>query len=109
VLELVLAVAAAVGCVASWLGAQYTVAVPPIADGEPATTAMAFYPPLLVLTFVLGTLAGVLAVVGVSRWRASRPARLVPVAPVAPDSPVTPVAPLASDAPVAPFSPSAPK
>ncbi len=72
VLELVLAVAAAVGCIASWLGAQSTVTVPPIADGEPTTTSVTYYPPLLVLALALGTLAGVLAVVGVARWRRAR-------------------------------------
>jgi hypothetical protein len=72
VLELVLAVAAAVGCIASWLAAQSTVTVPPIADGEPTATSVTYYPPLLVLALTLGTLAGVLAVVGVARWRRAR-------------------------------------
>ena len=67
-----LAVAAAVGCVASWMAAQSTVTVPPIADGEPTTTSVTYYPPLLVLALALGTLAGVLAVVGVARWRRTR-------------------------------------
>ena len=69
VLELVLAVAAAAGCVASWLAAQSTVAVPPIADGEPPTSSVTYYPPWLLAALVLGTLAGVLAVVGAARWR----------------------------------------
>ena len=68
-LELVLAVAAAVGCVASWFAAQSTVVNAPVADGEPPTTSVAYYPPWLLAAFVLGTLAGVLAVVGVCRWR----------------------------------------
>jgi hypothetical protein len=72
VLELVLAVAAAVGCVASWMAARSTVIVPPIADGEPTTTSVTYYPPLLVLVFAMGTLAGVLTVVGVARLRRSR-------------------------------------
>jgi len=72
VLELVLAVGAAAGCVASWLTAQSTVTVPPIADDEPATSSAAYYAPLLVLALALGTLAGVLAVVGVARARRSR-------------------------------------
>jgi hypothetical protein len=71
VFELVLAVAAAVGCVASWVRAQSTVVIPPIADGEPSTTSVEYYAPLLFLAFVLGTLAGVLAVVGVARWHRS--------------------------------------
>ena len=71
VLELVLAVAAAVGCVASWVCAQSTVVIPPVANGEPSTTSVEYYSPLLFLAFVLGTLAGVLAVVGVARWHRS--------------------------------------
>jgi hypothetical protein len=69
VLELLLAIAAAVGCVVSWLHAQSTVVVPPVEDGEPTTTSVVYYPPLLALAFMLGTLAGVLLVVGVARWR----------------------------------------
>lgn len=72
VVELVLAVAAAVGCVASWMTAQSTVTVPPVADGEPTTSSVTYYPPLLVLAMALGTLAGVLVVVGVARWRRRR-------------------------------------
>lgn len=71
VVELLLAVAAAVGCVASWLHAQSTVVNAPVADGEPSTTSVLYYPPLLALAFMLGTLAGVLAVVGIARWRRS--------------------------------------
>lgn len=69
VLELVLAVAAAVGCVVSWLQSRSTVVVAPIAHGEPTTTSIAVYAPLLVLALVLATLAGVLTVVGAARLR----------------------------------------
>ena len=69
VLELLLAVAAAVGCVLSWLHAQSTVTIPPVADGEPSTTSVVYYPPLLAAAFVLGTLAAVLLVIAVGRWR----------------------------------------
>ena len=72
VLELVLAVAAAVGCGASWVRAESTVVIAPIANGEPSTSSVEYYAPLLFLAFVLGTLAGVLAVVGVARWRRCR-------------------------------------
>lgn len=67
--ELVLAVAAAVGCVVSWVQSRSTVDVAPIADGEPTTTSITYYPPLLVIALVLATLAGVLVVVGVARLR----------------------------------------
>jgi hypothetical protein len=76
VLELVLAVAAAVGGVASWVRAESTVVIGPIANGEPSTTSVVYSAPLLFLAFVLGTLAGVLAVVGVARWR--RRSRVAP-------------------------------
>ena len=69
ILELVLAVTAAVGCVVSWLESRSTVVVAPIASGEPTTTSVAFYAPLLVLSLILATVAGILAVVGLSRLR----------------------------------------
>ena len=37
--------------------------------GEPRTTSVVYYPPLLVVMLVLATVAGVLAVVGVARLR----------------------------------------
>ena len=72
VLELLLAVAAAVGCVVSWMRSESTVVIAPIANGEPSLTSVEYFAPLLFLAFVLGTLAGVLAVVGVARWRRYR-------------------------------------
>jgi hypothetical protein len=70
--ELVLAVVAAVGCVLTWLGAGDTVAVAPVLSGEPQTTSVVYSPPMLVLSLLLATLAGVLAVVGVARLRRGR-------------------------------------
>ena len=68
-LELVLAVAAAAGAVVSWFGARTDVTVSPILPGEPQTTSVAFSAPMLVLTLLLATAAGVLAVDGVARLR----------------------------------------
>jgi hypothetical protein len=68
-IELVLAVVAVVGCVLSWLAASSTVVVAPVLDGEPQTTSVAYSPPLLVLALILATVAGVLGVVAVARWR----------------------------------------
>ena len=68
-LELVLAVVAAAGSVWSWLASQTTVPVAPILDGEPATTSIAYSPPMLVLTLMLATIAGILAVDGIARLR----------------------------------------
>jgi hypothetical protein len=70
-IELVLAVAAAAGCVLSWLAASSTVEVAPVLDGQPMTTSIVYNPPLLVLSFFLATAAGVLAVAGIARLRRS--------------------------------------
>lgn len=68
-IELLLAVVAAVGCVLSWLGASSTVVVAPVLDGEPMTTSVDYSPPMLVLSLLLATIAGVLAVDGFGRLR----------------------------------------
>lgn len=68
-IEVVLAVVAAVGAVLSWFGARSTVAVAPVLPGEPQTFSVALSPPMLVLTLLLATAAGVLAVDGVARLR----------------------------------------
>lgn len=68
-LELLVAIVAAAGCVLSWLGAQSTVAVAPVIEGEPMTTSVIYSAPLLVLSLILATVAGVLAVLGVAGLR----------------------------------------
>jgi len=68
-IELLVAVLAAVGCVVSWLAARSTVAVAPVLEGEPQTTSVVYSAPLLVLSLLLASVAGVLAVVGISRLR----------------------------------------
>jgi hypothetical protein len=72
VAELVFACAAVLGCAVSWARARNTVAVPPIADGQPATTSVAYDPQLLLLSLLLATVAGVLVVVGTARLRRVR-------------------------------------
>ncbi|MGD9618916.1 MAG: hypothetical protein AB7G47_00560 [Mycolicibacterium sp.] len=67
VIELLLAGCAAVACVLSWLAAGSEVTVAPVLEGEPMTTSMVYHPPLLTLSLLLATLAGVLIVLGVSR------------------------------------------
>ncbi|MGZ5380059.1 MAG: hypothetical protein ACXWD8_19390 [Mycobacterium sp.] len=76
VIELVLALVAAIGCVLSWLAAVTTVEVPPIIEGEPLTTSSVYSPPLLTLSLLLATVAGVLAVLGVARLRRARRGRV---------------------------------
>jgi hypothetical protein len=72
IIELVLAAAAAAGCVLSWLRSRSTVSVVPVATGEPSTTSVSYYAPLLVLSLVLATVAGVLVVLAVVRLRRAR-------------------------------------
>ncbi|MCH9729436.1 MAG: hypothetical protein K0U84_07135 [Actinomycetia bacterium] len=67
VVELVLAGCVAAGCVLSWLAAGSQVVVAPVLEGEPPTTSTVYSPPLLILALLLATVAGVLAVMGVSR------------------------------------------
>ena len=69
IVELVLALVAAVGSVLSWMASMSTVQVPPIIEGEPLTTSLVYSPPLLTLSLLLATVAGVLAVLGVTRLR----------------------------------------
>ena len=71
-IELSLAVVAAVGCVLSWLAASSTVVVAPVLDGEPQTTSVVYNAPLLVLSLLLATVAGVLAVLGIARLRSAK-------------------------------------
>lgn len=72
--ELMVACAAAVGCAFSWSGVRSIVSVAPVIKGHPPTTAVVYDPALLLLTLLLATAAGMLAVVGVARLRrAARP------------------------------------
>ena len=74
--ELGLALLALVGAAVCWAHARHTVAVAPIADGQPFTTSLVYTPALLLLTLVLVTTAGVLEVVGVARLWRERASRL---------------------------------
>jgi len=70
--ELFVAFLALVGCALSWSNTRSTRAVGPIADGQPTTMSVVFDPALVMLTFFLATVAGVLAVIGVARLRRLR-------------------------------------
>ena len=67
--ELLLGVLAAAGAVAAWFGAATPVTVAPVLPGEPSTSSYTYYAPMLTLSLLLTTLAGVLAVVGIARLR----------------------------------------
>ncbi|CPR11762.1 transmembrane protein [Mycobacterium bohemicum DSM 44277] len=68
-LELALACAALAGAGVGWVHARHPVAVAPVAEGQPATSSLVYDPQLLLLTMMLITTAGVLAVVGIARLR----------------------------------------
>ncbi|OBF67762.1 hypothetical protein A5753_03285 [Mycobacterium sp. 852002-51971_SCH5477799-a] len=72
ILELGLACVALICSALSWLHSHHTVTVAPIANGQPSTTSLTYDPQLLLLTLVLLTSAGVLAVVGYARLRRAR-------------------------------------
>ncbi|BBZ45970.1 hypothetical protein MPRM_32510 [Mycobacterium parmense] len=71
-LMLVLAVVAFASAGVSWSHARRTVSVAPITDGQPSTTSLVYDPQLLLLTMLLLTAAGVLAVGGTARLRRLR-------------------------------------
>lgn len=68
----VLALGCAAGAVVSWLAAGSTVMVAPILEGEPETASVVYSAPLLALSLLLGTVAGVLAVLAGTRLRRAR-------------------------------------
>lgn len=70
--ELALAAAALVATGFSWLQTRSTIAVAPVADGQPATMSVVYDPQQWVLTLLLATVAGIFAVLGVTRLRRSK-------------------------------------
>jgi hypothetical protein len=72
---LALACAALAGAGVTWVHARHTVRVAPIADGQPFTASLVYDPQLLLLTLLLVTTAGVLAVLGIARLRRERAPR----------------------------------
>ena len=83
-MQLVLATLTLIGAALSWLQVRSIVDVSPIADGQPATTSVAYSPPMMLLTMLLATVAGVLIVLGVAgliRGRRARTPGSVPPAP----------------------------
>ena len=73
--EVGLACAALVGAAVSWSNARYTRGVAPIAEGQPFTTSLVYNPQWLLLTLVLVTTGGVLAVVAMARLQRQRRSR----------------------------------
>jgi hypothetical protein len=71
VAQLVVAVAALVGSVLSWLASTTVEAVPPILDGEPVMSSTVYDPSWVLVALLLGAVAGVAAVAGIVRLRRS--------------------------------------
>ena len=69
VVQLLLAVAAAAAAVLCWSQVMSMVEVAPVTEGELATTSAVYDPPMLLLTLLLATTAGVLAVLGLAGMR----------------------------------------
>ena len=57
--QLVVAAAALVGAVLSWLASASIQAVPPVIDGEPVMSSTVYDPSLVLLALVFGAVAGV--------------------------------------------------
>jgi hypothetical protein len=66
---LVLAVAAAAAAVLCWSQVVSMVEVAPVTEGQPATASAVYDPPMMLLTLLLATTAGVLAVLGLAGMR----------------------------------------
>jgi hypothetical protein len=69
IVELGVAVVAALGTVWCWLAARSAVVTAPVLPTEPSKISMAYSPSLIALAFLLATVAGVFAVIGIARLR----------------------------------------
>lgn len=69
VVQLAVAVAAALGCVLCWFASRSWEVVAPIIEGEPAKSSLVYDPPWIGLAVFLAAVAGVTAVSGVARLR----------------------------------------
>lgn len=68
-IEILLAVAAALGSVVSWLAASSAEMAAPVAAHEPSMPTTAYDPSMIALAVLLATVAGVFTVLGVARLR----------------------------------------
>jgi hypothetical protein len=72
VIELVLAALALAGCVVSWLAARSPAVAAPVIASEPSMPTVTYDASLVSLAVTLLTVAGVLAVLGVTGLRRNR-------------------------------------
>ena len=70
--QLVLALVAAAGAAVSWSQVRSWIDVAPITDGQPATVSVVYNPPLMMLSWLLATAAGVLVILGITGLRRVR-------------------------------------
>jgi hypothetical protein len=69
VVQLLLAVAAAAAATLCWSQVVSMVEVAPVTEGQPATASAVYDPRMMLLTLLLATTAGVLAVLGLAGMR----------------------------------------
>ena len=67
--QLVMGVVAIAAAVLGWLQVTSLVDVPPVTEGQPATVSVVYDPPLMMLSWLLATVGGVLAVLGAAGLR----------------------------------------
>lgn len=72
IVQLVVAVIAAATAAFCWSQVRSLVDVAPITDGQPATVSVVYNPPLMMLCWLLATVAGVLVVLGIGGLRRVR-------------------------------------
>ena len=72
IVQLVVAVIAAATAAVCWSQVRSLVDVAPITDGQPATVSVVYNPPLMMLCWLLATVAGVLVVLGIGGLRRVR-------------------------------------
>ncbi len=70
--QTLLAGAAIVAAVLCWMQVTSLVDVPPVTEGQPPTVSVVYDPPLMMLSWLLATVGGVLGVLGVAGLRRSR-------------------------------------
>jgi hypothetical protein len=70
--QLVMGAAAIAAAVLCWLQVTSLVDVPPVTEGQPATVSVVYDPPLMMLSWLLATVGGVLAVLGAAGLRRDR-------------------------------------
>ena len=72
IVQLVVGVVAIAAALVCWLQVTSLVDVPPVTEGQPASVSVVYDPPLMILSWLLATVGGVLAVLGVAGLRRDR-------------------------------------